>query len=490
MTLLLIRKVIDVTPQVIAATKDDDDYHTAYGSGAFLPDNASQACGLLNAQHQSSSSCSCPCSPPNVDDHHLIYWNKALRWVKLIAVKVGRSYYALPVALVVLTLLVGLVLGFLLGRRYEQQRRRLRTPPVQQNQRRLLNRNEKQKRSCTLYLWCAYCGRLLHTLQWMIHELLMWRGISKFATKLESSSQPDAGSCETTSTPSCRIEKRPFIGLGTSNASLNHVDVNNSNELELKEEIARVELKSDTETECESGLSDEELPRHVAVIMDGNRRYGERQHGNAMQGHWEGSRKLLQFAKWCLAERIPELTVYAFSTENWHRDATEVAALMGLIARHCEELRVEAVAQQICVRIQSTDASAIPFHVRAALARLEHDTAKNHGTALLHMNICLSYGSRGEIVEACRTLAEDYRTGRLTSCAQITERALTEKLLVSEPDLLIRTSGECRISNFLLWQLAYAELFFLDKNWPELEKKDLLQVLESYARGRQRRFGK
>lgn len=439
----------------------------------FLPDNASY--------HMSNNNCvvawsgridqcggpRCCCPNSTSDEHHLCLW-KILRWIKLIAIKVGRSYYALPVALVIATLVAGLLFGFVFGRRYEQR----------------IGRQQRKHRaaggpSALSVAW--WFGRLL---DFQYLNTLLGRGASltKYSAAKHDHHPPAclAPLKSKRCTPG-RTKPSPLTMGPLSNASLGDV-----NELEQREATARVELKSDTETERQSGLSDVELPRHIAVVMDGNRRYGERKHGNAMQGHWEGSRKLLQFAKWCLAENIPELTVYAFSTENWQRDAHEVASLMDIIVRHVKELRLEAVQKKICIRIQSTNPTAIPTHIRVALRQLEEET--QDGTALL-MNICLSYGSRGEIVRACRTLAEDYRVGRLTSSLQIDEIAISNEMLVSEPDILIRTSGEVRISNFLLWQIAYAELFFLDKTWPELEKQDLLDVLRSYAHGRQRRFG-
>ena len=130
--------------------------------------------------------------------------------------------------------------------------------------------------------------------------------------------------------------------------------------------------------------------------------------------------------------------------------------------------------------------------VQDALRELvEDDDDNDDEPPRLQLNICLSYGSRGEIVQACRDVADDYREGRIGHRDEIDEAAIARRLRISEePDVLIRTSGEVRLSNFLLWQLAYAELFFLDKKWPELEKQDLLEVLRSYARGRERRFGK
>jgi undecaprenyl diphosphate synthase len=261
-------------------------------------------------------------------------------------------------------------------------------------------------------------------------------------------------------------------------------------ELEEREDQVRTALRSDCESRCESGVDAQQVPRHVAVIMDGNRRYGQAVYGKATAGHWDGSRKVLEFAKWCMAEHVQVLTVYAFSTENWKRDPAEVATLMALFIQYCEELRVESLRKNIRVRVLSTETTLIPSAVKAGLYRLEEDT--RHCVGGLQMNICLSYGSRGEIVNACRDLARDC-VNKVFKVDQISEETFAQRLLTKhcgDVDVLIRTSGEIRISNYLLWQLAYAEMFFVSKNWPELEKSDLLEVIRSYANGRQRRFGK
>jgi undecaprenyl diphosphate synthase len=256
-----------------------------------------------------------------------------------------------------------------------------------------------------------------------------------------------------------------------------------------REENARQDLRSDRESVCESGVDADRVPKHVAIIMDGNRRYGKQVYGNATSGHWDGSRKVLQVAKWCIAENVRVLTVFAFSTENWRREPTEVASLMALFVKYCEELRVEAIRRNIRVRILSTDASKVPAHVKAGFDKLQSDT--EHCEGGLDMNICLSYGSRGELVSACRELAKECVAGN-RDADSISEEDVQGALLTRhtcDPDVLIRTSGEERISNFLLWQLAYTELFFLDKHWPEFEKDDLLKVIRTFASGRERRYG-
>eukprot|EP00977_Amphora_coffeiformis_P000299 scaffold83_cov181-Amphora_coffeaeformis.AAC.26 len=260
-------------------------------------------------------------------------------------------------------------------------------------------------------------------------------------------------------------------------------------QLVSREDLARRDLNSDRDTLCESGISDTNLPRHIAFIMDGNRRYGRTVYGNRVAGHWDGSRKVLDVAKWCIAEKIPHATVYAFSTENWKRDPAEVASLMEIFAKYCEELRTESLQRNIRVRILSTNPSLIPSHVAGGLQRLQDDTENCTGLCL---NVCLSYGSRSEMVQVCQSLVGDCLEQKRDP-SSIKEEDVTARLLTKDspdPDILIRTSGEMRISNYLLWQLAYAELFFLDKNWPELQKDDFLEVIRSFALGRQRRFGK
>ena len=260
-------------------------------------------------------------------------------------------------------------------------------------------------------------------------------------------------------------------------------------ELAEREHTARQHLSSDANTNRESGVPLSSVPRHIAVIMDGNRRYGRQRYGSATRGHWDGSKTLADFAKWCIAEGVQVLTVYAFSTENWDRDPDEVAALMAIFVRYCKELREEALVRGIRLRVLSTEADRIPADVAAGLKRMVEETA--HCDKLL-MNICLSYGSRGEMVHACRSLAADVQQGKMSS-SDITENVITGRLLTGDcpdPDIVMRTSGEMRLSNFLLWQIAYSEMFFVERTWPELTKDDLIKVIQNFANDRQRRYGK
>lgn len=256
-----------------------------------------------------------------------------------------------------------------------------------------------------------------------------------------------------------------------------------------RDEHTRNYLKSGAHTDRESGLDSSEVPKHIAVIMDGNRRYGKTKYGSVSKGHWDGSKTLLDFTKWCLAEGVQIITVYAFSTENWNRSASEVSALMGIFCKYCEELREEAMARGIRIKVLSTETERIPSDVAEGIQRMVEDT--KHGDNLT-LNICLSYGSQGEILNACKAIAHDVRDG-IMNPSDITNSSFENKLLTGgcpNPDLIIRTSGEFRLSNFMLWQLAYSEMYFLEKQWPALTKNDLLGVLKDYANNRQRRFGK
>ena len=275
----------------------------------------------------------------------------------------------------------------------------------------------------------------------------------------------------------------------TSYCSKNENENDNDTELARREDATRRQLSSNANTTRESDVPLSSVPKHIAVIMDGNRRYGRQRYGSATRGHWDGSKTLADFAKWCIAEGVKVLTVYAFSTENWDRDPDEVAALMAIFVRYCDELREEALVRGIRLRVLSTETDRIPPDVAAGLKRMVEETA--HCDRFL-MNICLSYGSRGEIVNACRSVATDVQQGELHA-SDITEHTFGKRLLMSDcpdPDIVMRTSGEMRISNFLLWQMAYSEMFFLEKTWPELTKQDLVEVIQDFANGRQRRFGK
>jgi undecaprenyl diphosphate synthase len=462
----------------------DSEYNNFWGyrsTDSILSENAASSINsaFWNQQQQ------CPCSEQR---HHTTLLYRLLYWCKHIVFKVGRTYYAIPVALLLGTLLLGVLIGYVVGTRNgsrssSSSSHRRSNPQIQQQQ--------QQHNSRISSYWTAIGPFLLRHysfVQGHLLEAIPLRYLLQYCyppTKQQIVPSHLDSYIDNRNDSSVRQQHSSDTRCGGGTKSIGE-DESECN----KDEIARMQLRSSDETECESGLSPSELPHHIAVVMDGNRRYGMQQYNNALQGHWDGSNKLMQFVKWCLAEHIAILTVYAFSTENWSRSPLEVTSLMNIIIKYCDELRIEAIAKHISIHIQSTEFNTIPVHVQNVLRQLETDTY--HTNPTLQMNICLSYGSRGEIVQACRSIVTEYQTGNWTSLNQINEVSMTQKLLLSSspPDIFIRTSGEYRLSNFLLWQMAYTELFFLQKNWPEVEKEDFLQVLRSYAHCRERRFGR
>ncbi len=227
-------------------------------------------------------------------------------------------------------------------------------------------------------------------------------------------------------------------------------------------------------------------PCHLAVIMDGNGRWAERRNRPRTLGHRAGARAVQVCLDFCLKEGIQALTLFAFSSENWNRPAEEVGALMKLFLRmldsEVDELHRRGV--RIVFIGQRDEFAAI---IREKMARAESMTAGNRA---LTLNIAASYGGRQDIARAARSLAEDVAAGRLTP-SQIDEAALGARLSLAdqpEPDLFIRTGGDLRISNFLLWQLAYCELWFTETLWPDLDETVLRQAMDDFA-NRERRFG-
>ncbi|HEU5170721.1 MAG TPA: polyprenyl diphosphate synthase [Gemmatimonadales bacterium] len=229
------------------------------------------------------------------------------------------------------------------------------------------------------------------------------------------------------------------------------------------------------------------VPGHVAIIMDGNGRWARERDLPRPLGHHAGMTAVREVVEGSLEAGVSVLTLFAFSQENWHRPADEIDALMGLleeyIAREVEALRDKSVAVSIL-----GDVDRLPATVRAAVDRIVAETA---GGRELALNLCISYGSRAEIVRAARRLAARAAAGALDP-AGIDEAAVAGELWTArwpDPDLLIRTSGEMRISNFLLWQLAYAELYVTPVLWPDFSRRDFYEALLAYQ-GRNRRFGR
>lgn len=229
------------------------------------------------------------------------------------------------------------------------------------------------------------------------------------------------------------------------------------------------------------------LPRHLAIIMDGNGRWAEARGLPRVAGHEAGAESVRAITRACREAGLQALTLYSFSTENWRRPEDEVKALMGLLGRFLVEERREILDNDIRLNaIGQLD--RLPLAVRAALKELMHASRNNKGMVL---TLALSYGGRAEIVEAAKALAKKAAAGRLRP-DQIDEAAFAAELGTAglpDPDLLIRTSGELRLSNFLLWQLAYAEIYVTDVLWPDFRRAELEKALASFGT-RERRFGK
>jgi len=227
-------------------------------------------------------------------------------------------------------------------------------------------------------------------------------------------------------------------------------------------------------------------PAHVAIIMDGNGRWAASRHLPKIAGHREGARAVRRTIRAAIENGVGWLTIYAFSSENWRRPAGEVMDLTGLLRHYLKSEIAELKENGVRLRIIG-DRTRFDAEIQRDLANAERDTADN---TRLNLTVALSYGARAEIVAAARALAEAVRDGRLDA-AQIDEAAVAGSLAtagIPDPDVIIRTSGEQRLSNFLLWQAAYAELVFLDVLWPDFGPEHFVAALTEYAR-RERRFG-
>lgn len=233
-------------------------------------------------------------------------------------------------------------------------------------------------------------------------------------------------------------------------------------------------------------LTSDNIPRHVAIIMDGNGRWAKKRGLPRIAGHHSGMKTVKRIT--IAADRlgIQYLTLYAFSTENWKRPKAEVDFLMKLPQQFLDIELDELVANNVQVRMMGSRDN-LPPHTLSALEEAIRKTASNTGLVL---NFALNYGSRMEMLEAVKEVAKDVHAGQLSIDA-IDEQAISSRLLSHElpdPDLLIRTSGELRLSNFMLWQLAYSELWFTEVYWPEFTEKHFYEAIGHYQR-RARRYG-
>lgn len=229
-----------------------------------------------------------------------------------------------------------------------------------------------------------------------------------------------------------------------------------------------------------------EIPKHVAIILDGNGRWAKSKGLPRNAGHVQGARVVEDMCEITYNMGIQYFTVYAFSTENWSRPKDEVDALMKLLRNYMVNAKKRANKNNMCVRVIG-DKTGLDWDLQESIRDLEESTKNNTG---LHFQIAINYGGRDEITRAVRRLSADVTEGKLEADS-VTEETLNSYLDTAglpDPDLLIRTCGEQRISNFLLWQLAYTEFYFCDKAWPDFNKKELERAIESYNT-RNRKFG-
>lgn len=227
-------------------------------------------------------------------------------------------------------------------------------------------------------------------------------------------------------------------------------------------------------------------PQHIAIIMDGNRRWAKEKGIDYRLGHKQGAETLKKIAKYANKIGIKYLTVYAFSTENWKRTKEEVGALMLLLQKYAEELLTSSDLENVKINVLG-DLDSLDKGIKNSIEKIIHKTENNTGLVL---NVAFNYGGRDEIVKATKKIAEAVKNGSI-KIEDIGEQLISDNLYTAgqpEPDLLIRTSGEQRLSNYLLWQLAYTEFLFLDKYWPDFSEKDLDEAILTF-KTRNRKFG-
>lgn len=234
------------------------------------------------------------------------------------------------------------------------------------------------------------------------------------------------------------------------------------------------------------GTENLKIPQHIAIIMDGNGRWARQKKMPRNYGHMQGSKRVEDICRAAHEFGVKYLTIYAFSTENWSRPVDEVKALMKILRDYLRESVKKANENNMRVRVIG-DRERLDDDIRASIEQLEAVSAGNTG---LNFQIALNYGGRDEMLRAIRKIATECKAGSLSVC-DIDEKLFSSYLDTSdipEPDFLIRTSGEQRLSNFLLWQTAYSEFYFPEVLWPDFDKKELRKAIEEYTK-RDRRFG-
>ena len=228
-------------------------------------------------------------------------------------------------------------------------------------------------------------------------------------------------------------------------------------------------------------------PAHVAIILDGNRRYGKKIGLSPWQGHEFGAKNIEQLISWCIELGIKELTLYSFSLDNFKRPSIEKNALFGLFKENIKKLQKDERISKYGIRVSFIGRlGKFPKALQDEMLKVMRQTDRNNGFKL---NFAMAYSSKAEIADSIKKIAIKLKNKKI-KMDEINEKTVNDNLyLSSSPDILIRPGGEKRLSDFLLWQSAYSELFFLDKLWPEFTKKDLIKVIEEFKR-RERRFGR
>ena len=238
-------------------------------------------------------------------------------------------------------------------------------------------------------------------------------------------------------------------------------------------------------------VTKDEMPRHIGVILDGNRRWALEKNLRLIEGHKRGASTSIEFLDWCLSLGIRTVTVYAFSAENFRRQENEVEDILSVIEKQVRELESDRRIHEKKVRVKAIGRlDCLPHNLRSVLQRVE-DVTREYTAH--YLNIAIAYGGRAEIVDAAKKIAEDVERRKI-SVDHIDEDLFMQYLYTAHlpnpyPDLIIRTSGEERLSGFLLWQSAYSELCFIDVWWPDFRKIDLLRAIRTYQK-RLRRFGR
>ena len=235
-------------------------------------------------------------------------------------------------------------------------------------------------------------------------------------------------------------------------------------------------------------MNERTIPTHIAIIMDGNRRWAKKRGMPAQYGHSQGAKTLEDIAVACQNKGVKYLTVFAFSTENWRRSKEEVDYLMELLAKHISDFDKKFDNRNVRIKLLG-DRNGLPEKLLKGIFEIEERTKNNDG---LTVNVAINYGGRAEIVNATKKIVEDIKNGEIDKNITIDENLLTKYMYSNgdpDPDLLIRTAGEIRTSGFLTWQSVYSELYFTDVTWPDFDEKELDKAIDEYN-NRKRNFGK